>query len=332
MNSNNVTIKFILPGFLNISRNEILINIFEKHRYIIRDNSIIYSFYGNFPGCEWNGGRVCLGEKYKIRKIKNIKKFHNKHGVSIALTMTNLLLDENSLKNKYANKIMKIFNDTTNEVLVSSNLLKSYIEKNYKKIKINRSITATEKKDWEIEGYNLSLLPVRKINDFEFMKKLPISQRRRMEILVNEPCKNNCEYKYTHYSEISNVQKGYFPTSREPLYSVCKKIENSSTYKSFYEMERTSFAVAPNDLKKYLRLGINHFKVNGREKYWASGYIGIVKYFIKEEYQSDVLCFMFERMILEYEKEVIYQTKKYGSYMFECDYHWHERVDVHASR
>jgi hypothetical protein len=59
------TINFILPEFsadkkININ----LLDIYTKYPEAIRPSINIYGFYGIFPNCIWNGGRVVLSEFY----------------------------------------------------------------------------------------------------------------------------------------------------------------------------------------------------------------------------------------------------------------------------
>ena len=63
MNSDNQNqiAYFVLPDFLALTRNKIIIDIINNFPDIVRDNFKIYSFYGTFPKAIWNGGRVCFG-------------------------------------------------------------------------------------------------------------------------------------------------------------------------------------------------------------------------------------------------------------------------------
>lgn len=304
-------INFILPGFLNISRNEILINIYEKFPYITRENSCIHSFYGNFPSCIWNGGRLCLGEKYTSKQMKKVRDFHNNHGIAIALTMTNLVLEKKHLDDKYANNIMRVFNDGKNEVLVSSRILEEYIRNNYKNFKYNRSITSTEKNGYYPENYNLTVLAVRYTNDFNYIDNIPLEYRSKLEILCNEPCENDCKYKYIHYREINHIQIGNDPKieNRNENYGCCRYPQEYF----YYRNNNRKFYISPqNIVKNYINRGIKYFKINGREKNQYHGFENIVNYTIKEQYQNDVLAFMIERFILEYENEIKNNIKKFG--------------------
>lgn len=326
--TNDNKINFILPGFLNISRNEILINIYENYCHITMDNSCIHSFYGNFPSCVWNGGRLCLGERYTKKQIKKIKVFHNKKEIRIALTMTNLCLDESHLSNRYANAILKIFHDGYNEVLVSIPILENYIRKNFSKFKINKSITSRENPLKRLGEYNLSLIPSQHSNNVDYINRIPQQYKNKIEVLCNDPCITNCKYKYIHYEELCQLQLGKYHLKTTDVYGNCRQM-SGRFYDVLLNQRSEKLFLGPKQLQRYVNeYNIKYFKINGREKYSVAGYENIAEFCIKEVYKYDVLCFMLERMMLEYEREVIYQTKKYGIFANENENLWFDRMNV----
>lgn len=297
-------INFILPNFRAYSRNEILINLYKKYPQILLDNSIIYSFYGDFPKTLFNGGRVVdqIGN-YSIREIKKIKKFYNSNNIKITLTFTNQCLEKRHLKDKFCNQLLKVFNDGYNEVLVASPLLEDYIRKNYPKYKINKSITATIKDGNEdYSKYNLLVIDKKNNRNFEYLKS--IEDKDRIEILCDETCVNDCKYTNDHYKEISLYQLGIRSTSEK--FGVCRYSNKGINYQAIkYRNENSKYYISSKDIvDKYASLGYKYFKLSGRERYNLIGTESIISYLVKDKYQNDIETYIYERMFLELESDI----------------------------
>ena len=188
MNYDN-EILYIMPGFLNFSLNEVILEIYSNNSEITRKNTKIYSFFGSFPQSIWNGGRPDIGEpEYDIKEMKKVRDYYNSKGIAIAFTFTNPLIKDEHLYDKYCNSILKVFHNGKNEVLVNSKVLEQYIRKNYPKYKINQSITTTDKQDNSIDGYHLAVLKKDLNHNFEYLKRIPLEDRRKIHLQHLRAC------------------------------------------------------------------------------------------------------------------------------------------------
>lgn len=304
MRKNN-KIKYILPDFLEFSRNEIIINIYEKYPQIVRENTCIYSFYGVFPNAIWNGGGVSVDYKNtSVKEMRKVRDFYNKKGFKITFTFTNQLITEEHLHDEYCNQMLNVFHNGMNEVLVVSPILEKYIRENYPKYRINRSIINTEKIPFLLENYHLTVISKFKNRDFEYLKSLTDEEKSRTELLCNELCVNNCPHAYNHYREYANRQlnigmtnplpEGYgkcrFP--KEPFVGLTKRMKNSDYFISYQDI---------CDL--YLPLGFQFYKLTGRRKFNFTATEFFIEYMIKPEYQMDVRTYIMERYMLDFREE-----------------------------
>ena len=305
----NNEIKYIMPNFLCLGRNEILISIYEKFKCVTRENTSIYSFYGSFPKAIWNGGRADLTEdKSSYKFMKKVKKFYDKKGITITFTFTNPLIKEEHLNDEYCNKILEIFHNGKNEVLVVSPVLEKYIREKYPKYKINKSITFADKQNpYDTDRYHLSVIDKHLNHKIDILKE--IKEKEKIEILCDEVCVNNCKYTKQHYTEIGHVQLGYMPT--DPQYSNCRYFNKMPTYNHIARRNKNSiYYISPEDIQNiYAPMGFKYFKLSGREKWNFIGLESIINYCIKPEYQMDVRTYILERMLLEAEKEFDYYLK-----------------------
>lgn len=306
-------IMYIMPNFLAFGRNEILLKIYEKYPDIVRKDTKIYSFYGTFPKAIWNGGRIDLnGEHAEIGFMKKVRNFYNKRGIHLTFTFTNPVLKEEHLDDYYCNKIMEIFDNGMNEVLVASSVLEKYIRSKYPNYKINKSITATQDTPYDTDNYYLSVIDKKLNRDFDALKN--IENKDGIEILCDEMCVNNCKFTFKHYEEIGFLQLGKKPP--HDTYGKCRYLGKTPPYKLIANRNSTSdFYISPEDIHdKYFSMGYKYFKLSGREKYNLIGFESIINYCIKPEYQSDVRVYMLERMLDEIKDECDHNLRNYSDY------------------
>jgi len=117
--------------------------------------------------------------------------------------------------------------------------------------------------------------------------------------LCDYSCFNDCKFTKQHYKEISELQLGKIPTDER--YGKCKYmhlidranfIANRNKFSKYY--------ISPEDIQNiYAPMGFQYFKLSGREKYNFIGNESIINYLIKPEYQNDVRCYIYERLMLE---------------------------------
>lgn len=296
-------IKYILPDFMSLNRNKILMDIFEKYQVLTRKNTMIYSFYGTFPGCIWNGGRPDISNfKYSKKYIRKLRDFYNERGIKVTFTFTNSLLRKEQLEDEYCNTILEIFNNGMNEVLVASAILEEYIRQKYPGYKVNKSITIADGKlDYDISKYNLVVIDKKLNRDFKYLKK--IEQKQKIEILCDETCFNDCPYTKKHYEEISALQLGEQATHE--LFGKCRFLNRVHESEFIaYRNKNSNYYISPDKIEVYNNLGFEYFKLSGREKFNFHGLESIIDYLIKPEFQLDVRTYILESIMQEIREDV----------------------------
>lgn len=304
-------IKYILPDFLSIGRNKILIEIYEKYPEIIREDTCIHSFFGVFPNAIWNGGGTYFDVLNTSKKdMIKVRDFYNKKGISIAFTFTNSLITEEHLNDEYCNQMLEIFHNGMNEVLVVSPVLEKYIRKNYPKYKINRSIINTEKVPFLLGDYHLSVISKFKNKDFEYLNSLTEEERSRTELLCNEFCVNNCPYAYSHYKEFAYIQlHKVLPKNAEKNYGKCRFFSDAEIF--FHErLLKSEYRISYDDaINIYVPIGFQYFKISGRNPFNIVTIEMLIDYCIKPEYQMDVRTYMLECLLMEYKEHIFLNLK-----------------------
>ena len=296
-------INYIIPNYMALGRNNILIDILSNYKYILNNNINLYSIYGTFPNCIFNGGRPeFLYKEVSVKEMKQIKEYYNKHNIRITLTFTNMLITDKHLGDEYSNSILEVFHDGYNEVLVASPILEEYIRNTYPKYKINKSITSNIGKSNIEEEYNLFVIDKKYNRDYEYLKN--IHNKEQIEILCDEVCRNDCPFTTKHYLEISKKQLGIIENA--PYFGECRYNSKNTNYDFLMKRNKESkYYISPSDIQNiYYPIGYRYYKLSGRDKYNMYSIYSIITHFIKNKYQSSVLTKILERMILEQGKDI----------------------------
>ena len=260
-------INFYIPGFfLNFQLNYNFLTYFFENREQFYDNINIGGIYDSFPGCEWNGGRIKL-ESYSLptqSNIINTIKYFNQLNIPCCFTFSNNLINKEDLDDVIGNFILKIAYNNINQIILSNDLLKEKIKKEYPNYKLISSTTKILnninllENELKNEDYYLVVPDISLNNTDELFN---ISQPQKCEILLNDTCFGKCPYRKDHYIHIDKTIKKQNVEKYICQYQTLKR-------KNFYELLESN----PSHITKeklygtYIEKGFNNFKiVGGRE-------------------------------------------------------------------
>ncbi len=290
-------INFHIPDFTyHMYLNTILIKMMRQHPEYFHDGLKIASVFGNFYGSVWNGGRF-LGGNTDPRMIPAVIKVLNDMNIPLRFTFTNPLVTEEHLKDPFCNAILRAADGGLNEVIVMSPILEEYIRKNYPKYPITSS---TCKQIESVDGvlaeleqdYKYVVLDYNFNGKFDLLEKIPEEERSRCEILVNACCSPNCKRRGEHYRTIGQDQIDELKfklTGKNPKTYDSKEFKCESMNLTLYDTINFSTHVSPQDIfEKYLPMGFNNFKIEGRTTPDINLLEAYVYYMVKPEYQNEV--------------------------------------------
>ena len=287
-------VKFHLPGLRqNFPLNMLMVSLLEQKPELFREGIKFASFYGEFPTSLWNGGRPSMGDQCDANFIKNVVKTINAKGIPVRYTYTNPLLTEEDLQDPYCNFCMKVADNGMNEVMIFSPILEKYIRKNYPGYKLNSS-TCKEIRDIKLvneelkKDYYLVVLDYNFNNKFEELEK--IEDKARCEILVNALCIPNCPRRGKHYENIAKNQRIMLKNRNMPVekQNPLNEWYCENEFKCIYNIQGYSTVVSPDDIwEKYVPMGFNQFKIEGRTASIFSLLETYCHYLIKPEYQGE---------------------------------------------
>ena len=275
-------IYFSIPDFYNYyNLNLNLLKLMKTCPDWFRDNVVIDSIYGTFPGCIWNGGRSQFGGS-PLNNIQATVAGINGAGIQIRFTFTNKLITEESFLDNYGNTILQVANNGMNAVNVNNPAFAGYISRNYPSYQLIWSTTKGIKEVEEVNALSEDrlLVPPYAMNNTDAVTKF--IHPENIELLCCETCIDNCPNRSYHYECIAKAQM-LQPTEKFRCPHGCEQY-------FYYETipHRNHHITYEDMVKRYLPIGINKFKISGRNDNVINVIERYVNYFPKDEFKDTV--------------------------------------------
>lgn len=289
--------RFHIPDFyVHANLNLNLIDKIKEHPEYFRDDLEIASCYGCFAPALWNGGRAVSGFTTNAVVDSTIREF-NDRGVPLRYTFTNPTLTPADLRDQFCNRICRMAENGFNEIIVNLPFLEEYIRENYPKFPL---VSSTVKQIEDLDAliselqkdYSLVVLDYNWNNDFEKLDKIPQEYRSRCEILINPYCTPHCKRRAEHYIALGQAQR---ESAASPLMAKlhgkntlqkAMEFKCDNTSMNFYQIQKYSTFVGNEQIEKYLEMGFNNFKIEGRVLHYANVLESYIYYMVKPEYRD----------------------------------------------
>ena len=263
--------------------------LFFVHRDFFYEWADIASIYGCPDGCLWAGGRF----ENSSAGVKDVLSLVNGCGISARLTFSNSLLQEPHLADKTCNRLCERFQQSgasvQNGVIVHSDLLLEYLEKNYPGLYF---VSSTTKVLTSFEAFRAELqrddfrfvVPDFRLNkQFERLQALPQVLKDKVEFLCNECCWTGCTERSLCYQNVSARILGM-----EHLEHQCHAPGGRDGYRFSKAMKNPAFIGICDIVQTYLPMGFSNFKIEGRGLGRALLLEFLLYYLTKPEHQIEV--------------------------------------------
>lgn len=281
------TILFSIPDFFFLfDLNMILFQVMEKERNKFYDDVKIDSVYGSFPGCIWNSGRSAIGYT-PVENMINITKQYNDLGISIRHTFTNSMITGQHYYDYYCNTVLQNSISTVrgvdNGVNINAPGLAEFIEHNYPEYYLMWSTTKgvnTVEETNKLSKDRLTVLYYG-MNNTKALKKL--THPENIEVLVSEACIEKCPKRFDHYDSIN---KGQLMIPQSESFTCPYGCEEYFYYD--VPVIRDHYVTIDDIREVYMPLGINKFKISGRNDSPVNVIENYVNYLVKPEYRDNI--------------------------------------------
>ena len=278
-----------LPGlfeFYELYR--VFLPLFYEHREYFYDWCEIGSIYGAPSDCIWGGGRTSFG----YSDPEDVLDLMREYSISARLTFSNSLLREEHLSDKKCNELCKMFecsHSPQSGVIVHSDLLLNYLQKNYPDLYLVSSTTKvlTDFQDFSTEVNREDfryIVPDFRLNKtFDKLNQMSQHQKDKVEFLCNECCWFGCKDRKTCYESVSRKNLG----EPAPEYH-CTSPDSGDGYRFSTAMENPGFISVDDIQNIYMPMGFSNFKIEGRGLGSALILEFLLYYMTKPEYQLRV--------------------------------------------
>lgn len=260
-----------------------LLELNRKHKnYYDTPYNSFATVYDSLFGLKWSGGRVPSPADFiSMQDLKALIMAYNDMGIGFNFSFTNLLLTEKDLDDRYCNEVLSWLNETKlNGVIVALPLLKDYISKTYKNLKITLSVivglNSYEKYNEMCEDSSLQYVVLHPDynHDYDFLAKL--THPEKIEVMANDRCVYGCPFRKQHYLRLS---QNILNQSNNPIIDSVVDLDcgrdtinnqgNCIAYRfGLNRDERNLLTFA--DLDQLIKGGFKCFKLIGREYTWDS--------------------------------------------------------------
>lgn len=298
-------IKFSLGGYYRKYRpNIIILTLYNLHKEWFRDNIEIDSVYGCLPGCPWNGCRIIYPHPFVNPYNSDIYRMRDEYyelGVALRHTYANQVLPKEAFYDFRTLQWTEACEKEGNSIILVNPELKDFLHERYPLYNFIWSTSLCLKDLNEINHLSEHDMLVL---DYNFNTKeealAQLKHPENIEIMLSENCKDNCPYRYKHYTvnsqTILNAEEHRHQNlhclwggQRTPM-TFAEKLNNNHATLTFEKVEEL-----------YNKFGISHFKIAGRDYPDISYIESLVYYLVKPEYQNHVRELTLMELYGEYE-------------------------------
>lgn len=278
-----------LPGlfeFYELYR--VFLPLFREHREYFYDWCEIGSIYGAPSDCIWGGGRTSFGEADAEKVLDLMQEYQ----ISARLTFSNSLLREEHLQDRKCNELCALLeknNKPQNGVIIHSDLLLDYLQKNYPGLYLVSSTTKvlTNFSDFlqeiDREEFRYVVPDFRLNKKFDQLNQMNTQQKEKVEFLCNECCWFGCKDRKRCYETVSRKNLGENCHEHH-----CAAPDAEEGYRFSKAMKNPGFISTEDIQNVYLPMGFSNFKIEGRGLGSALVLEFLLYYMVKKEYQIHI--------------------------------------------
>jgi collagenase-like PrtC family protease len=227
------------------------------------------------PTCKWNGGRLKTNI-FSQDTIDGLIKSYSDRGMAVHATFTNYNITESLLEDSLGNLILECLqrhNQTGNNgVILSDELLASYVRAKHPSLKLIASVTkiAKEKGRGKVDYYRsleaaYDRIMIHPDDNLHPEVLAQLENKAKYEVLINEPCIRNCQQRVYHYQMLSDGHTDFLDYSMtKRLIARLSKNDCENIRRLTISPSDRTLILSTSELKGIYDLGFRNFKIQGR--------------------------------------------------------------------
>ncbi|MGD2087801.1 MAG: U32 family peptidase [Candidatus Aminicenantes bacterium] len=135
-------------------------------------------------------------------------------------------------------------------------------------------------------GYERMVVDQSINRDFHILRRIRNRFGHQVEMIVNTPCYKDCQTRLIHYMEIGGDSVG---NTNDASFNYYEHMCMARRYKDVSNWLKLNW-VRPEDLKYYSHIGINYFKLQGRQTIIkGADIVKTLECYFKEDYDGDLV-------------------------------------------
>ncbi|MCK4916607.1 MAG: U32 family peptidase [Candidatus Omnitrophica bacterium] len=252
--------------------------------------------FGKLQSDCFGGGRPSISLPYLTKKamIRHIKIIHEQ-GYKFNYLLNSACMGNVEFTRKGQKKMRKFVDflakSGTDSVTVAIPYLANWINRNYPNIKVRASVVANidsieKAKMWDNFGVDSIVLNIDNNRSFSFLRLMKKAVKCKIVLMVNSACLYNCPLSQYHYTLVSHGSQSIHKLKGFHI-DYCLMFCSWYRLTDLSQIIRSGW-IRPEDLEYYEGLGINNFKIVGRDLSREKIY-SIVRAYSERNYQGNLL-------------------------------------------
>ena len=248
-------------------------------------SNIKYSF--GCYACKWNSGRLIREVATSMKALTTAIDIYNSYGINVRFTFSNHLITEEDLHDVQCNATLEYMDminaknsSLENGVIISSDLLREYIRKNYPHVRITSSLYkpgietkfVTDSVNYYndlLDKFDVVVVDSNKVKDknISFLKGL--KDKSRVEFIANNSCIRHCPNIQKHDIAVSKLQRAMCENNEEQIKELLEEIQKYISYCDSVHASDDAGSrldLSKDEIDMLIDLGFKHFKIEGRER------------------------------------------------------------------
>jgi collagenase-like PrtC family protease len=258
--------------------------------------SRVIETYGNITmGPNFGSGRVFTQlPKTDLLDLQQYADYSKKHGIEFSYTLNAPYLGNAEFTEEGVARIKEFLRDLDNigidSIIIALPSLFDLVQLSGLNMRIKASTichitNANKARTYRKKGIDKIVVDESVHRDFATLKRIREAFGEKIELIVNTMCHRNCNYRAFHYNETGGDSVERFNEVGIDFFEHKCMLQRYDTPSELLKLGW----IRPEDLHYYSAIGINYFKLQGRQHVATGGHLRTLEYYFKEDFDGNLM-------------------------------------------